>query len=247
MDKLIYTAMTGAKHLFDRQAAVAHNLANATSTGYRAEEHRLRAVPVVSQALPTRAFAVDASIGADFTPGPMTQTGRPLDIAVHGKGWIALAMPDGSEAYTRNGSLELNVNGVLQTRNGIPVASDGGTISIPPDNEITIGQDGTISLKPTTGAANAVTQVGQIKLVNPPEEDLVRGADGLFRLRDGDAAPADPNVKIAGGFVEGSNVNVVDQLVSMISLARQYETQVRLLQTAQENDRQAQQLLAPAR
>jgi flagellar basal-body rod protein FlgF len=243
MDKLIYTAMTGAKHLFGRQAAIAHNLANAVSTGYRAEEHRLRAVPVVSSALPTRVFAVEASIADDFTPGPLTHTGRSLDVAVQGQGWIALAMPDGSEAYTRNGNLEVNVNGVLQTRSGIPVQGDGGPISIPPDNEITVAKDGTISLKQSSGAQNVVTQVGTIKVANPPEADLVRGADGLFRLRGGGAAEADPNAQLASGFLEGSNVNVVDQLVSMISLARQFETQLRLLSTAEQNDRAAAQLL----
>lgn len=244
MDKLIYTAMSGAKHMFGRQASVAHNLANAVSTGFRAEEHRLRAVPVVSESMPTRAFAVDASVASDFTPGPIAQTGRQLDVAVQGQGWLALALPDGSEAYTRNGSLEINVNGVLQTRNGIPVQGDGGPISIPPDNEITVGADGMISLKPSSGAQNTVTQVGTLKLVNPPEADLVRGADGLFRLRDNAAAPVDPNVSVAAGFLEGSNVNVVDQLVAMISLARQYETQLKLLSTAEQNDRAAAQLLA---
>ena len=244
MDKLIYTAMSGAKHMFGRQASVAHNLANAVSTGFRAEEHRLRAVPVVSESMPTRAFAVDASVASDFSPGPITQTGRQLDVAVQGQGWLALALPDGSEAYTRNGSLEINVNGVLQTRNGIPVQGDGGPISIPPDNEITVGADGMISLKPSSGAQNTVTQVGTLKLVNPPEADLVRGADGLFRLRDNAAAPVDPNVSVAAGFLEGSNVNVVDQLVAMISLARQYETQLKLLSTAEQNDRAAGQLLA---
>jgi len=243
MDKLIYTAMTGAKHLFERQAAVAHNLANAVTTGYRAEEHRLRAVPVRSEALPTRAFAVGASVATDFAPGPLVQTGRTLDVAVQGQGWLALAMPDGSEAYTRNGSLEVSLNGVLQTKGGLPVQGDGGPISIPPDNEITIGADGLISLKPTSGAQNLVTQVGTLKLVNPPEADLVRGADGLFRLRDGGAAAADPNVQVAAGHLEGSNVNVVDQLVSMISLARQYETQLKLLSTAEQNDRAAAQIL----
>lgn len=244
MDKLIYTAMTGAKHLFGRQAAIAHNLANAVSTGYRAEEHRLRAVPVVSAAWPTRVFAVDASVANDFTPGPLIHTGRSLDVAVQGRGWLALAMPDGTEAYTRNGSLEVNVNGVLQTRNGMPVQGDGGPISIPPDNEITIGADGLISLKPSSGAQNTVTQVGALKLVNPPEADLVRGADGLFRLRGGTAAAADPAVRVAAGYLEGSNVNVVDQLVAMISLQRQFDAQMKLLSAAEQNDRAAAQLLS---
>lgn len=247
MDKLIYTAMTGAKALFERQASIAHNLANATTTGYKAEEHRLRAVPVISEAMPTRAFAIDASVGADFTPGTLKHTGRTLDVAVQGQGWIALALPDGSEAYTRDGSLEISVNGVLQTRSGIPVAGDGGTVTIPPDNQVTIAPDGTVSVKPSSGAQNTVIQVGQIKLVNPPEEELVRGADGLFRLRDGAQAPVDGAVALAEGYLESSNVNVVDQLVDMIATARQFELQTKLLQNAETNDRQAQQLLAGAR
>jgi flagellar basal-body rod protein FlgF len=247
MDKLIYTAMTGAKWLFERQAAIAHNLANATTTGYKAEEQRLRAVPVRSEALPSRAFAVEVSLGADLSAGAVQHTGRPLDVAVLGKGWIALSMPDGTEAYTRNGSLEISVNGVLQTRTGIPVAGDGGSITIAPDNAITIGRDGTVSLKPSSGAQNTVTQIGTIKLVNPPEDRLVRGADGLFRLRDGGTAPADANVTLAEGYLEGSNVNVVDQLVGMIAAARQFEVQTKLLQSAEANDRQAQQLLAGVR
>lgn len=244
MDKLIYTAMSGAKSLFDRQAAVAHNLANATSAGYRAEENRLRAVPVRSDALPTRAFAIDASVAVDFSPGPLMQTGRSLDVAVQGPGWIALAMPDGTEAFTRNGNLEVSVNGLLQTRNGIPVQGDGGPISIPPDNEIVIGNDGIVSIKQRTGAQNVVSQVGTIKLVNPPEADLVRGPDGHFRLRGGGTAEVDPNVQVAGGFLEGSNVNAVDQMVSMISLARQFDAQMKLLSHAEQNDRAAAQLLA---
>lgn len=244
MDKLIYTAMTGARSALERQADIAHNLANASSTGYRAEEHRLRAVPVLSQALPTRAFVIDASVANDYTPGPLQQTGRALDVAVQGQGWLALALPDGTEAYTRNGSLEVNVNGVLQTRGGIPVQGDGGPISIPQDNEITIGKDGLISLKPVSGAQNQVSQIGSLKLVNPPETDLVRGADGLFRLRGGDVAEADPNVQVAAGFLEGSNVNVVDQMVAMISLSRQFEMQTQMLAKAESNDQAATRILA---
>lgn len=244
MDKLIYTAMTGAMHTLGRQAAVTHNLANATSTGYRAEEHRLRAVAVQSEALPTRAFVVDASVATDFTPGPLQLTGRAFDVAVQGQGWIALAMPDGTEAYTRNGSLEVDVNGVLQTRNGLPVQGDGGPISIPPDNEVTIANDGTVSVVPAGGARNAASAIGRIKLVNPPEADLVRGSDGLFRLRDGGAAPIDDKAALASGYLEGSNVNVVEQMVTMISLARQFDMQLRLLSNAEQNDRAASQVLS---
>ncbi len=248
MDRLIYTAMTGAAQTMGRQAAVAHNLANVTSTGYRAEEHRLRAVPVQSgntpAPLPTRAFAVDASTHTDYTPGPMQYTGRPLDIAVQGSGWIALAMPDGSEAYTRNGSLEMSVNGVLQTRAGIPVQGDGGSITVPPDVKVSIARDGTVSVIPESGAQNTVNNIGRIKLVNPDEAELVRGGDGLFRSRGGDPAPVSEPTQLASGYLEGSNVNPVDQMVSMISLARQFEMQVKMLQTADQNDRSATQVIS---
>lgn len=248
MDRLLYTAMTGASNTLGQQAAVSHNLANATSTGYRAEEHRLRAVQVQTHnpgagTLPTRAFAVDASTHTDFSQGPMNYTGRTFDVAVQGQGWITVAMPDGSEAYTRAGSLELNVNGVLQTRDGIPVQGDGGPITIPPDNKVSIGRDGTVSVVPETGTQNASNMIGRIKLVNPPEGDLVRGGDGLFRVRGGGAAPLDENVKLASGFLEGSNVNPVQQMVTMISLSRQFDMQMQMITNAEANDRSADQLL----
>lgn len=249
MDRLIYTAMSGASQTLGRQAAVSHNLANATSTGYRAEEHRLRAVQVLpgagnpATALPTRAFVVDASTHTNYTPGPLQMTARPLDVAVQGQGWIALAMPDGSEAYTRNGNFELNVNGVLQTRGGIPVQGDGGAITVPPDVKVTIANDGTISVIPESGAQNTVNAIGRIKLVNPPEADLERGGDGLFRQRGGAVAPNDPKVTLAGGYLEGSNVNPVEQMVTMISLARHFEMQMKALTTADANDRAATQVI----
>jgi len=243
MDRLIYTAMSGASQTLERQAAVAHNLANASTTGYRSEEHRLRAVAVIpgagSTALPTRAFVVDASSHSDFTPGPSQMTGNPLDTAVQGQGFIALAMPDGSEAYTRNGSLKIDVNGVLQARNGIPVQGDGGTITVPPEVKISVANDGTVSVVPESGAQNTVNALGRIKLVNPPEGDLVRGGDGLFRMKSGVPAEIDPNVSLASGYLEGSNVNPVEQMVNMISLARQFDMQMKTLSNAQANDQAA--------
>lgn len=243
MDRLIYTAMTGAKHVFNQQAGVAHNLANATTGGYRAQEHKFRAVPIQSDALPTRAFVVDASIADDFTPGPLNHTGRTLDVAVQGRGWLAVEAADGTEAYTRAGSLQTNANGQLQTRDGRNVVGDGGAIAIPPDSKITIASDGTISVVPESGAQTAVNVVGRIKLVNPPEADLVRGADGLFRTRAGTPAPLDETVRLATETIEGSNVNVVDAMVSMISLARQFEMQIRMLQNADTNAQQANRVL----
>lgn len=244
MDKLIYTAMTGAKATMGQQAAVAHNLANVSTSGFRAELHRLRAVQVQSEALPTRAFAVDATVASDFTPGPLTHTGRELDVAVNGQGWLAVTLPDGGEAYTRSGSFELDANGVLRTRGGLEVAGDGGQITIPPDNAIEIGTDGTITAVPVSGSRAAANAVGRLKLVNPPEDQLVRGEDGLFRLAAGGQAPVDETVKVGGGYLEGSNVNLVEQMTTMISLARSYETQLRLIQNAQENDKSATQVIA---
>jgi flagellar basal-body rod protein FlgF len=250
MDRLIYTAMSGASQTLSRQAAVSHNLANLNTDGYRAAEHRLRAVQVQAQglakmtALPTRAMAVDATTHINFNQGPMHTTGRELDVAVKGSGWISLAMPDGSEAYTRAGSLEVSVNGVLQNSNGIAVQGDGGPITIPPDNKITIGTDGTVSVVPETGAQSTANAVGRIKLVDPPVADLVRGEDGYFRLAAGGEAPLSDTARVLSGVVEGSNVNAAEQMVTMISLARQFEMQMKMLQTADANDRSAAQILS---
>ena len=244
MDRLIYTAMTGAKHALEQQATTSHNLANATTTGFRAQIDQFRAVPVQGAILPTRAFVVDSTTGSDFRAGAIQHTGRELDVAVQGDGWLAVQAADGSEAYTRNGSLKMDENGVLLTGDGLTVMGDGGPLSIPPGRNIALAKDGTISLVPDGSAATGLTSVGRLKLVNPPEADLVRGDDGLFRLKDGGAADADPNVTLISGALESSNVNVVDEMVNMISLARQFDMQMKLLQHAENNDGKAAQLLS---
>ena len=244
MDKLIYTAMSGAKATMGQQAAVAHNLANATTTGFRAELHKFRSVNVVSEALPTRAFVVDASVSSDFRSGPMIKTGGTFDAAIQGSGMFAVQAPDGSEAYTRNGSFAVDANGILRTNSGLTVLGDSGPITIPPDNNIEIGQDGTITATPTTGARNAANAVGRFKLVNPAEADLVRGEDGLFRTGNRTPAAQDDTVKVAGGYVEGSNVNVVEQMVNMVTLARLFEMQTKMLETAQQDDKVATAIIA---
>ncbi len=244
MDRMIYTAMTGAKHILAQQATVSHNLANATTTGFRAQIDAFRAVPVQGEGLPTRAFVVDATVGSDFAPGPLQHTGRELDVALQGAGWFAVQLEDGTEAYTRHGSLKLSENGVLQTHNGLTVLGDGGPISVPPNVNVAIARDGTVSAVPTTSDKNAVNELGRIKLVNPPGDALVRGDDGLFRLKGGGEAEADADVSLIGGSLEGSNVNVVDAMVNMISLARQFELHMKLIQNAETNANKAAQLLA---
>lgn len=244
MDRLIYTAMTGAKHVFMQQAGNANNLANASTIGFKAQEHRFRAVPVLGEGMPTRAFTVDASVQDVFDEGPVMFTGRNLDVTVEGRGWLAVQLPDGSEAYTRAGSLDVNANGLLQTKSGYNVVGDGGPINIPPDNNIEIAPDGTVSVVPTYGTPNNSNAIGRLKLVNPPEADLQRGADGLFRLKSGQSADADTNVRVSSGSLEGSNVNVTDAMVNLISLSRQFEMQIKMLQTADTNAQKADQILA---
>ena len=244
MDRMIYVAMSGAKQMLEQQSVVANNLANATTTGFRAQMNAFRSAEVLGEGAATRAFVVDSTPTADFTPGSIQMTGRDLDVAVEGAGWIAVQTADGSEAYTRNGSLQVNVNGVLQTRNGLSVLGDGGPIAVPADTRITVGGDGTVSTVPNGNQATQVTPIGRIKLVNPPEAQLVRGDDGLFRMKGAGQAEVDPKVKLQGGALEGSNVNVVEAMVSMISISRQFDMQMKILQNADGNDRQASQLLS---
>ncbi len=243
MDRLIYTAMSGASHTMLQQTTVGQNLSNVNTPGYRAAVNAFRAVPLVGEGLPTRTFVVDSTAGADFSQGSMQPTGRNLDMAVQGKGWIAVQLENGSEAYTRNGSFQISPAGILQTRNGLNVAGDVGFITIPPNTEVTVAKDGTISTVPSGQPPNQVVVVGRIKLVNPPEAQMVRGDDGLFRTRDGKPVEADIGVKVASGNLENSNVNVVEAMGNMISLARQFDMQMKMLHSADENARQASQLL----
>ena len=242
MDRMIYLAMTGAKNLLDRLAVTSNNLANASTSGFRAETQGFRAVPVQSDTLPTRTFGIEATTGADFSAGPLKSTGRPLDVAIDGKGWIAVQLADGSEAYTRNGSLQIDENGVLQTSNGFNVSGGGGPISIPANNVVAIAADGTITAVPTTKLLTQATPIARIKLVNPDESGMVRGGDGLFRLRDGGEAEADAKVKLSAEYLEGSNVNASEALVEMIAIARQFDLQMKLMQNADGNAQQATKL-----
>lgn len=243
MDRMIYIAMNGAKHSMQQQAVTAHNLANVSTTGYKAEANAFRALPVLGDGLQTRTFVVGSTTGADLSAGAIQSTGRDLDIAVQGKGWIAVQAADGSEAYTRDGSLQVGSNGLLQTRNGLQVIGDGGPIAVQADAEITIGKDGTISIIPMGQTPNTVATVGRIKLVNPPEADLTKSGDGLFRLKSGLPAPSDASVGLMQKSLETSNVSVVDSLVSMISLSRQFDMQMKLLQSAEANAGKAGQLM----
>ncbi|PHV02503.1 flagellar basal-body rod protein FlgF [Iodobacter sp. BJB302] len=242
MDRMLYIAMTGAKQTMLRQASVANNLANVATPGFRAELTAARAVPVIGgTGVPSRAYVVEQTTGADFTPGIVQQTGRALDVAVNGEGWLSVQTPTG-EAYTRNGGFEIDAAGLLKTRSGLVVQGENGPLTIPENTRITIAKDGTISGAPFDNPAQAV-EIGRLKLVNPSERELEKGSDGLFRQRNGEVAQADAGVKLASESLEVSNVNPVDQLVQMIGSQRQYDLQIKMMQTVDQNARSAAQLL----
>ena len=243
MDRMIYTAMSGARSMMQRQDVLANNLANVNTPGFRAETVAFRVAPIQGEGLPTRAFSAESTPGADFTPGVITTTGRALDVSVMGQGWLAVQAADGTEAYTRNGGLTMNDQGLLQTQNGLPVLGDGGPINVPPNSTVSIAADGTVTATPANGGKNAIS-LGRLKLVNPPTADITRGGDGLFRMKNGAQADVDASVRVTSGAIEGSNVNAVEAMTGMISLARQFEMQMKLLQTAESNARKGAQVLA---
>jgi flagellar basal-body rod protein FlgF len=244
MDHLVYTAMSGAQSMLDRQATVANNLANISTPGFRADVLLYRAIPVQGDGLATRTSVAESTPGTNFASGPLIDTGRALDIAITGNGWIAVSAADGSEAYTRAGSFDITDEGKLVTKTGQDVLGDGGPIVVPPNTSVSIGKDGTVSGVPTQPPRTGVTVLGRIKLVDPDEANLQKGADGLFRLKDGSTAEQSETVRVTSGAVEGSNVNAAAAMVDMIALARQFEMQMKAITGSEENDKQATQLLS---
>jgi flagellar basal-body rod protein FlgF len=244
MDRVIYIAMTGAREVTRQQAAVSHNLANVSTPGFRQELSVFRALPVVGEGAKTRAFVAETTPRSDFTPGAIQLTGRPLDVALRGAGWLAVQDASGQEAYTRAGHLQVSQDGLLQTTNGLNVIGDAGPLAVPPEQDILIAKDGTVSTVPVGQNLAGVSIAGRIKLVNPPEQDLKRGDDGLFRLADAQPATADANVQLISGALEASNVNPAEALVNMVSLARQFEMQMKVLSNAEDNHRSADKVLS---
>jgi flagellar basal-body rod protein FlgF len=239
MDRLIYLAMSGAKATMQRQETLANNLANVSTLGFRAELAAFRAVPVEGSGASTRVYSLESTPGYDATPGQVAATGRNLDVVMKGASWLAVQGLDGTEAYTRGGSLDINADGNLVTTSGLTVLGDGGPIQIPPDTQVGIAADGTVSVTDTNGRSNSV---GKLKLVTP-EAPLTRGIDGLFRAGDGDLS-ADPLARVQDGALEGSNVSAVETMVAMIAAARQFEAQMKSLSNAEGNDKAASQLLS---
>jgi flagellar basal-body rod protein FlgF len=243
MDRMLYIAMSGAKQTMLAQAVVSNNLANANSTAFRADLTAFRAMPVYGEGAPTRVYAMAERPATDVAPGVIQTTGRELDMAIEGEGWFAVQARDGNEAYTRAGDLRIAAGGMLVTGAGHPVLGNGGPIVIPAAEKIEIGVDGTISIQPVGQAASALAVVDRIKLVRPDAGELVKGDDGLMRSRKGTPFDADASVSLTSGALESSNVNTVEALVQQITLARQFELQVKLMRTAAENDASTTQMM----
>lgn len=249
MDRMLYTAMSGAKNSMDQQSVVSNNLSNVTTTGFRAQLQAARSVPVQGEALlATRTSVVTTTPGSDFSQGPVEFTGRTLDVAMQDDAWMAVQAGDGTETYTRRGDLQIDSDGVLLNV-GRPVMGEGGPIAIPQGAQVSIGADGTISAIPEGVGPEALVEVGRIKLVTPEERTLTRGEDGLFRAPPNDEGepgflPADENAKLVSGALEGSNVSAVGAMVSMIDVARRYDMQMKVLSTADENAQRANGILS---
>lgn len=244
MDKLLYIASSGASQDLLATGVRANNLANAQTNGFKAQLEQARAMPAYGEGLPTRVFAMTESPTNNYEGGAMIQTDRELDVAIQGDGWFAVQDKQGNEAYSRDGSFQLGPDGILQDMAGNMVLGDNGPIFLPvPLENLNIAGDGTVSTRPQGAPPTVLEEVGRLKLVNPPPRDLHRGGDGLFRLMNGETAEANETVRVRTGVVEGSNVNAVDEMVSMMSLQRHYEIQVKLMKQAEELDTRGNMLL----
>jgi flagellar basal-body rod protein FlgF len=243
VDRSLYVAMTGAKDILDAQAVNNFNLANASTTGFKADLAAFQSQAVTGSGYASRVYATDSISGWDQSEGSLITTGRPLDVAVKGQGFIAVQGPNGQEAYTRNGDLHVSPEGLLVTSTGNIVLGDNGPVSVPPSASIKIAGDGTVSVQPLGQPAESLAAVGRIKLVDPAPGTLVQHSGGLFQLANGASAPADASVKLASGVLESSNVDLASAMVNMIDLARNFDLQVKAMKTTDTNASASAQLL----
>ncbi len=235
MDKMLYISMTGASQNTKALQAHANNLANVSTSGFKRDFDQARSMPVFGDGLPARAYAMSERPGTDFTSGTLQETGRDLDVAAIGDAWLAVQAADGSEAYVRTGSLQIDALGMLRTASGMPVLGNAGPIAVPPEQKVEIGQDGTISIRALGEAPSVMAEVDRLKLVLPDPKQLEKGVDGLVRARDGQPFEADANARVTSGFTEASNVNAVEEMTAMLSLSRQFELHVKMMRTAEDN------------
>jgi flagellar basal-body rod protein FlgF len=235
MDRALYVAMTGALQTMRAQVANNRNIANASTTGFKAELVTNGMTPVQGGGFPTRVNADSGTLGWDSTGGGVQSTGNPLDVALGENLWLAVQASDGSEAYTRAGDLKLDANGLLRTSAGMPVLGEGGPLSIPPSASVSVGGDGTVSVVPLGQSPNTLAAIGRLKIVSAQPEALERGDDGLMRARNGVTPDAASGTVLTAGALESSNVNLPDTMVTMIQLARSFDMQMKLMKSVEEN------------
>ena len=243
MDRALYVGMSGAMQTLLAQTANSNNLANASTTGFRAQLVDAQSMPVTGPGLPSRVNAQLLDQGWDATQGTITQTGRALDVALQDGSWLAVQAPDGSEAYTRAGNLNVDAYGQLMTASGQPVLGDNGPISVPPYSSIKIGGDGTISIVPAGQNPNTVATAGRLRVVQASAAELGRGTDGLMRPVSGAPLDAASGETVTAGALEGSNVDLATTMVTMIQLARQFDLQTKLMKTAEDNSSAASSIV----
>lgn len=244
MDRMLYIAMNGAKNALLAQATNSHNLANANTVGFKSDLDEFKSLPVYGPVMASRVYGEDARAGTNLNAGSIMTTGRELDVAIQGEGWMAVQAADGQEAYTRAGDLRVDSAGLLTTGAGHPVLGNGGPIAIPPAAKVEIGADGGVTIMVPGAPATAPLLVDRIRLVNPPREAMEKRLDGLMGVKPGTEVVADANVRVISGALEGSNVNAVDSMVRMIQYARMFETQSKLMQQADANGEATNRLLA---
>lgn len=244
MDKVIFLAMSGAKQTMLSQQAHANNLANISTTGFKADLEQARAMPVFGEGQPSRVYSMSERPATDRTSGTLMQTGRSLDIGLQGDTWLAVQAKDGSESYTRSSELHVSSTGALVNGSGLPIyGSGGGPIVLPPYDQIDVGSDGSITILPQGSQASDLVIIDQIKLVQLDPQTSYKGVDGLMKVDGGAPLAVDPNGRVASGYVESSNVNAVHELTNIIGLSRQFEMNIKMMKTAEENSAAAAKIL----
>ncbi len=242
MGNYLYTSMVSASEVMRSMADVTHNLANASTTGFRADLSMFKSLTIPG-AINGGGAPKFIRTGIDTSFGALQNTGNDLDVAVSGDGWIAVQANGGGEAYTRRGDLRLDSLGQLSNGAGQLIMGDGGPIAIPPHTKMEIAADGTISVQPLGQGPDTVAVVGRIKLVSLDGDALYKDQSGLLRLKDGAAAQEDAGVSLVSGALESSNVNTISTMVKMIEMQRSYETQIKMMKTAADNDRASAALM----
>jgi flagellar basal-body rod protein FlgF len=236
MDKMLYVSMTGASQNQMALQAHANNLANVSTSGFRKDLEQARSMPVFGETMPSRVYAMSERPGTDFMPAALQETGRDMDVAIEGDGWMAVQAPGGGEAYVRTSSLEVDALGMLRTASGFPVIGSNGPIAVPPSSKIEIGQDGSVSIRAQGQSSAVIAQVDRLKLVNPDQKQMEKGTDGLIHMKAGQAAPnANADTRVVSGFIEASNVNAAEEMTSVLALSRQFELHVKMMRTAEDD------------